>query len=93
MRMSGTRKRIEALERSLPPRLEPGGADDETVRAALQLLSDEDLEALQSAAEAESKRDGSVPSEHNPRSMQAQRAFARAIVQVQYSGQLGAAST
>jgi hypothetical protein len=46
MSVRGTRKRIEALESALPPSAQPDGLDDETVRAALELVSMEDLRAL-----------------------------------------------
>ena len=81
MRLRGTRKRIEALERALPPRPDRDGPDDETVRAALLLLSNEDLQALESAAEAAP----TLGDERDERKMHAQRAFARAVTQVRFS--------
>ena len=83
MNVRGTRKRIEALEGALPLSAQPDGLDDETVRAALELVSMEDLRALRSLAELDRKCDGTVGREPDAREMQAQRAFARALTQVQ----------
>jgi hypothetical protein len=83
MNVRGTRKRIEALEGALPPSAQPDGLDDETVRAALELVSMEDLRALRSLAELDRKCDGTVGREPDAREMQAQGAFARALTQVQ----------
>src|SRR3984893_6077724 len=79
MSVRGTRKRIEALESALPPRVQPDGLDDETVRAALELLSMEELRALRSLAELDRKCDGTVGREPDAREMLAQRPFARAL--------------
>lgn len=79
-----TRRRIEALERALPPTPDPDRVDGEVVQAALGLMSYQDLLVLRSAARAELNADGPLSPESEAAYRQAERAFARAVAQVQF---------
>ena len=76
--MRSLQNRVLLLERSfLPPQVDTC-VDDKTLAEASRLLSDQDLETLIDASEGEAQ--GREPSS---RHLAAQRAFARAIGQVQ----------
>lgn len=78
--MPNVRKRIEILERSfLPP--QDLLLDVQSMGEVLPYVSDEDLELLITANEAEAEGRALTGCE-----MQAQRAFARAVAQARFSG-------
>ena len=77
--MPNVRKRIEVLERAFLP-IQYLPADDMPIAELMRLLSDEDLDTLIAANEAQKE---GLPL--NGRQMAAQRAFARVVAQCRFA--------
>ena len=82
--MRNTHRRLEVLERALPREPTLAEAHDQTMRLALGLLSVEHLRHSQAIAESEIDGDLSPQRELSQEEMAAQRAYARAVAQIQH---------
>jgi hypothetical protein len=74
MRMQSVRRRIEALEKSLPPRSVPD-SDDETMDRALARVCDDDREVLMRIGQRHLAEDGEQSSARTERELEALDAF------------------